>query len=146
MAAGVAIAGTLALCLSSVDPQNAPLRAHIPLTQAATHFSLEWTHSIEKTQWLERWQVVASPKPYLRLLNARIEASGAGMEIPDNAIWRNGGYEYAVNQDMSSVTLSHSPFTTQAQLCVGHRCRPLADWLPGLPAIQAVQLSACHTP
>ena len=146
MAIGAIAAGALALCLTSVGSQYAPLSAHIPFAREARTFSLEWTHSIEKTQWFEHWEVVAAPQPHLRLLRARIEASGAGMEIPDNAIFRNGGYEYPVNQDLPSVTLSHSPFAAQAALCVGKRCRPLADWLPGLPSIQAVTLSACHAP
>ena len=146
MAIGAVAAGALALCLTSFGSQDAPLSAQITFDHEARTFSLEWTHSIEKTQWFEHWEVVAAPQPHLRLLRARIEASGAGMEIPDNAIFRNGGYEYPVNQDLPSVTLSHSPFTAQAELCVGKRCRPLADWLPGLPSIQAVTLSACHAP
>ncbi len=146
MAIGAVAAGALALCLTSFGSQDAPLSAQITFDHEARTFSLEWTHSIEKTQWFEHWEVVAAPQPHLRLLRARIEASGAGMEIPDNAIFRNGGYEYPVNQDLSSVTLSHSPFTAQAALCLGKRCRPLADWLPGLPSIQAVTLSACHAP
>ena len=146
MAIGAVAAGALALCLTSFGSQDAPLSAQITFDHEARTFSLEWTHSIEKTQWFEHWEVVAAPQPHLRLLRARIEASGAGMEIPDNAIFRNGGYEYPVNQDLPSVTLSHSPFAAQAALCVGKRCRPLADWLPGLPSIQAVTLSACHPP
>jgi hypothetical protein len=146
MAIGAIAAGALALCLTSFGSQDAPLSAQITFDHEARTFSLEWTHSIEKTQWFEHWEVVAAPQPHLRLLRARIEASGAGMEIPDNAIFRNGGYEYPVNQDLPSVTLSHSPFTAQAELCVGKRCRPLADWLPDLPSIQAVTLSACHAP
>jgi hypothetical protein len=146
MAIGLVTAGALALCLTSVSLQDTPLNASIPVDPKDRNFSLEWIHSIEKTQWLEHWEVVAAPQPHLRLLRARIEASGAGMEIPNNAVFRNGGYEYPVDQDLSSVTLSHSPFTAQAKLCVGARCRPLADWLPGLPPIQAVTLSACHAP
>ena len=146
MAIGAVAAGALALCLTSFGSQDAPLSAQITFDHEARTFSLEWTHSIEKTQWFEHWEVVAAPQPHLRLLRARIEASGAGMEIPDNAVFRNGGYEYPVNQDLPSVTLSHSPFTAQAELCLGKRCRPLADWLPGLPSIQAVTLSACHAP
>jgi len=146
MAIEAVAAGALALCLTSFGAQDAPLSAQTTFDHEARTFSLEWTHSIEKTQWFEHWEVVAAPQPHLRLLRARIEASGAGMEIPDNAIFRNGGYEYPVNQDLPSVTLSHSPFAAQAALCVGKRCRALADWLPGLPSIQAVTLSACHAP
>ena len=52
MAIGAIGAGALALCLTSVGPQDAPLSAHIPFAHEAHAFSLEWTHSIEKTQWL----------------------------------------------------------------------------------------------
>ena len=146
MAGSAIAAGTLALCLNSMGAGGAPIQSVAPLDATSPAFTLTWMHSIEKTQWQEYWQVVTRPKPHLRLVSARIETSGAGMEIPDNAVWRNGGYDYTVNQDLDSVTLSHSPFTQQAQLCVGQDCRLLSNWLPGLPNIQAVTLTPCHAP
>jgi hypothetical protein len=52
------------------------------LTLAAASFTLSWTHSVEKTQWWEQWVV---QEKGLELVGASIEASGAGMELPDNA-------------------------------------------------------------
>lgn len=57
---------------------------------AASTFTLAWTHSVEKTRWEEDWQVGAAG---LRLIEARIEGSGAGMEPPvdavfDGRLWR----------------------------------------------------------
>ena len=128
-----ASAALAALCLSSSG-----LTAVLP-----THaFELQWMHSIEKTQWLEHWQVSTSE---LRLARASVATSGAGMDIPDHAVLVNGVYEYTVNLTMASVTLSHSPYTAQASLCINNRCQPLASWLPGLPEVAAVELRACDT-
>ena len=46
MAVEAIAAGALALCLTSVGPQDMPLSAHIPFAHEARTFSLEWTHSI----------------------------------------------------------------------------------------------------
>jgi len=131
MSASAALA---ALCLSS-----GALQASV----VTTAFELQWMHSIEKTQWLEHWEV--TPK-ILTLVRASIATSGAGMDIPDNAVLVNGVYEYPVNVQLGSVTLSHSPYTAQATLCINNHCQPLSNWLPGLPAIAAVELAACQRP
>lgn len=59
---------------------------------AITAFTLGWTHSVERVQWQEDWQV----KPAgLVLLEARVKGSGAGMEPPDDAILKDGWWVYA---------------------------------------------------
>lgn len=40
-------------------------------------FSLEWTHSIEKTGWREDWRVLPDG---MHLIRAAVRGSGAGME------------------------------------------------------------------
>ena len=145
MALGVAV-GALALCLAGTTPSGPTVTAQVPLSASDGAFTIQWMHSIEKTQWTEHWQVRAKPQPHLYLRDARIETSGAGMDIPDNAVWRDGGYTYDVQQTLTEVTLSHSPFTAQATLCSTQQCQQLADWLPGLPAIAAITLTACPTP
>lgn len=52
------------------------------VTFAAGVFTLSWTHSVEKTQWQERW--VATPQG-LVIREARVQGSGAGMEPGENA-------------------------------------------------------------
>lgn len=128
MSASAALA---ALCISSGTLQA---------TVTTATFELQWMHSIEKTQWLEHWEVTPQT---LTLVRASIATSGAGMDIPDNAVLVNGVYEYPVNVQLKGVTLSHSPYTAQATLCTDHNCKPLADWLPGLPAIAAIELKPC---
>ncbi|QXC48001.1 DUF1850 domain-containing protein [Agrobacterium salinitolerans] len=55
---------------------------------AASVFTLGWTHSVEKTQWQERW---AATSQGLLLEEARVQGSGAGMEPGENA-HREGGW------------------------------------------------------
>jgi hypothetical protein len=150
MPASVA-AGALALCLSSIGATGTAVTAQIPLDGKTQTFSIAWMHSIEKTQWTEQWMAIghsaSNTHPHLRLLRARIETSGAGMEIPEGAVLRHGGYDYEVQKDLPSVTLSHSPFTAQATLCAAGECRVLTNWLKGLPKIAAVELTPCtHQP
>ncbi|WP_245413609.1 DUF1850 domain-containing protein [Mangrovicella endophytica] len=58
---------------------------------AVSAFTLSWTHSVEKTHWQETW--TASPDG-LRVIEARIEGSGAGMDPPPDAVLRDGAYVY----------------------------------------------------
>ena len=96
MSASAALA---ALCISS-----GVLSAVVPTTA----FGLQWMHSIEKTQWFEQWTVTPHT---LVLERARVATSGAGMDIPDNAVLVDGVYRYDVNLEVQRVTLSHSPYT-----------------------------------
>jgi len=54
-------------------------------------FTLSWTHSVEKTEWLETWLV--SPAG-LEIVEARVKGSGAGMEPPEGAALENGWWVY----------------------------------------------------
>jgi hypothetical protein len=44
---------------------------------AVSSFTLAWEHSVERTAWVETWQVEPAG---LRLVEARVRGSGAGME------------------------------------------------------------------
>lgn len=61
------------------------------LSLAASEFTLDWTHSVARTQWWERWQVSAGG---LELREARITGAGAGMEPPPDAVWRDGAWHF----------------------------------------------------
>lgn len=58
---------------------------------AGAGFTLAWTHSVEKTRWEEEWKVTAGG---LQVVEARVESSGAGMEPPQSAIFKNGWWVY----------------------------------------------------
>ena len=54
---------------------------------ATGDFTLSWTHSVERTEWRERWSVAADG---LRLSEARVRGSGAGMDPGDGALLVDG--------------------------------------------------------
>lgn len=58
---------------------------------AASLFTLSWTHSVEKILWEEDWRLVPAG---LELVEARVRGSGAGMEIPDGAVLKDGAWAY----------------------------------------------------
>ena len=58
---------------------------------AATAFSLSWTHSVEKTVWSENWIVQGNA---LKVVEASVEGSGAGIELPENAVLRDGRWAW----------------------------------------------------
>ena len=96
---------------------------------AATHFDLSWTHSIEKVRWEEHWRV---SRQGLVIEQAAVRGSGAGMEPPDGAVWREGAWWYRpALPAQPSLTLAASPFTPDHTLCVEQTCKPLAEWIGG---------------
>lgn len=61
------------------------------LALAASTFTLSWTHSVQRIEWWERWEVSAEG---LRPVEARVAGSGAGIEPPPDALWRADGWHY----------------------------------------------------
>jgi hypothetical protein len=59
---------------------------------AASMFTLGWTHSVEKTRWEEDWRLAGAG---LEIVEARVQGSGAGMEVPEGAVLRDGWWTYA---------------------------------------------------
>ncbi|WP_442771579.1 DUF1850 domain-containing protein [Paenirhodobacter enshiensis] len=52
------------------------------LAFAVSTFTLSWTHSVQRTEWWERWEVTEAG---IRPVEARVTSSGAGMEAPEGA-------------------------------------------------------------
>jgi hypothetical protein len=96
---------------------------------AAPAFTLAWTHSIEKIRWEEDYRIEGT---MLRIEEARIRGSGAGMEPPQGAVLRDGAWHYRpAIAPVPQLTLARSTYTTDYELCVpGSNCRPLSDWIP----------------
>jgi hypothetical protein len=108
---------------------------------AVNAFTLAWMHSIEKTRWEEDWRIEGS---LLRVVAARIEGSGAGMEPPADALLRDGRWHYRPSLPaLPKVLLSHSPYAGSYELCVDGVCQPIAHYLPGLPREATLIFSAC---
>lgn len=138
--AGALIAG----CTSMV---TAPTRSAICLSSGANrvvlpanHFTLSWTHSIEKIAWDEDWRLDADA---LVLVEARVRGSGAGMEPAPGARLIDGVWHYTVARRESALLLAHSPYVAGYTLCAAGRCQPMIEWLPYLPPITQVRFHAC---
>ena len=96
---------------------------------ATAQFTLAWTHSIEKIRWEEDYRIEGT---MLRLGEARIRGTGAGMEPPDGAVLRDGVWHYhPALPALHELTLARSTYTADYELCIpGAPCRPLSDWIP----------------
>lgn len=100
------------------------LLAGKPLALASGLFMLGWTHSVEKSAWLELWQVQG---PELVLMEARVRGSGAGMEPGEGAVLVDGWWRWSPATRLLSLTLAASGATGQGwRLCADGRCRTLA--------------------
>lgn len=109
---------------------------------AANSFTLGWTHSIEKILWEEDWRVTPSA---LVLEEGRVRGSGAGMEPPPGARFEDGVWHYRADRRLPRLTLTHSPWAQGYRLCLAGACRPLAEYLPGLPDVAFIELLPCPT-
>jgi len=104
-------------------------------------FTLAWMHSIEKIRWEEDWRV---DRASLQIVGARVRGTGAGMEPPPDARYANGAWHYTPSVGaQETVLLAHSPYTAGYELCLSGACRPLIDWLPGIPDTATIVLRAC---
>ncbi|MGN6388349.1 MAG: DUF1850 domain-containing protein [Burkholderiaceae bacterium] len=110
-----------ALCLAA-----AGLAVTLPLQT----FTLAWTHSIEKIRWEEDYKIVGNT---LVLTEARIRGSGAGMDPPDGAVFKDGVWHYKpALPPLPRLHLARSPFTVDYTLCWNGTCHPMAE-LAGPP-------------
>ena len=126
----------MSLCLA------APLLA---ITLTADVFTLAWTHSVEKTEWRERWQVRGDA---LVLQEARVRGSGAGMEPPEGSVLQDGWWVYRADLHVPLLRLAASGATGSGwRLCTeADGCRELETALATdgrLPAWMEVRPGAC---
>jgi hypothetical protein len=118
------------------------LIAGLLLAPLGDQLTLRWTHSVQKTLWEEDYRAAAGG---LRLVEARVRGSGAGMEPPADAVLQDGAWHYAPALPLlPRVALRHSPHVAPYVVCARDRCRPLPDWLPGLADDTVVELAPCE--
>ncbi len=84
------------------------LAGAMTLALAGPGFSLHWTHSVEKVEWIEDWQVQGRA---LRLERARVKGSGAGMEPGDGATLQDGWWTWAPGTVVPELHLAASGAT-----------------------------------
>lgn len=104
---------------------------------ALASFTLAWTHSVEKVRWEEDWELSDAG---LRIVEARVKGSGAGMEVPDGAVLRDGVWHYVPSlPPQRELLLARSGATAGSwELCAEGRCREI-----GAGAGAAVRIAAC---
>ncbi|NMA99488.1 MAG: DUF1850 domain-containing protein [Phyllobacteriaceae bacterium] len=109
------------------------------LTFLAGSFSLTWIHSVEKTEWVEHWQVEGDR---LALVSARVKGPGAGIDLPPDAVWEEGGWTYRpALPPLSQINLAASGTTPSGwQFCTEDKCMEL-----GATAGAATSIWAAHT-
>lgn len=105
------------------------------LALAANSFTLSWTHSVEKTEWVEEWVIVDEK---LKVVAASVQGSGAGIDLPENAIRTDEGWRYTPDlPPMETLVMAASGATVSAwTLCANGECLelgtvptdPLALW------------------
>jgi hypothetical protein len=96
---------------------------------AATAFTLSWTHTIEKTLWVESWMVT---RQALVLTEVKIKGSGAGMEPPAEARLVDGWYVWHPDdQQRPAISLRRAPEAGDWTFCASSvPCAPLGKILP----------------
>lgn len=122
----------LCLALAAQSAAYPPAAATAQAFIAGQHFTLTWSHSIEKIRWEEDYTVHARHKdqPSLSLESARVRGSGAGMEPPEDAKLVNGWYVYTPQGTLPpALRLTRSPYTADYTLCADGRCQPMSHWL-----------------
>lgn len=104
-------------------------------------FTLAWTHSIEKIRWEEDYRVVDR---HLKLDEARIRGSGAGMEPPDGALLKSGVWHYQpALPAQPRLRLARSSYVADYQLCWNGRCWPMADIAGPVDIASEVEIFPC---
>lgn len=101
--------------------------------------TLSWTHSIEKTRWEED---VRLGRDGLTIVEARLAASGAGMEPPPEARFEGGLWRWSPDRPpLRRLILRRSGDTEDWTICVDTRCQKVGGMLPG--AADPVTIAAC---
>lgn len=108
----------MALCIAAAGPV---------IRIASLVFTLSWTHSVQKTIWAEDWMVTPAG---LVISEARIESTGAGMEMPDSAIFDGRVWRWKPTlAPLTELQLRRSDAVPEGyQLCTPQDgCRAIAD-------------------
>src|SRR5512141_874690 len=104
----------VALALSSVVLARLPERV-----------TLGWEHTVEKTRWEEDY---ALRDGRLVLVEARIQGTGAGMEIPPGAVLAGGMWHYRpALPPLPDVRFTNSLLPHGYDVCFEHRCVRLRE-------------------
>jgi hypothetical protein len=103
-------------------------------------FTLAWTHSVERSEWQEDWRATDAG---LVIDEVRIEATGAGMEPPEDAVREGRFYvSHPAPTPLRAVWLRRSGATADWRVCRDGGCRPMGDLVPA--DADPVKLTLCE--
>ena len=107
---------------------------------AISAFTLSWTHSVEKTEWREHWELTPAG---LELAEAAVKGSGAGMDPGPDAVLREGWWVWEPGlAPQQRISLAASGATGRGwTLCHDGGCMEV-----GAAAGDAVILEPCPEP
>lgn len=102
---------------------NCLIAGGVVLSLTSPGFSLHWTHSVEKVEWVEDWRILPDG---LQLAQARVKGSGAGMEPGADAALTDGWWVWSPDTEVPELRLAASGATGAGwRLCDGPACREL---------------------
>lgn len=106
-------------------------------------FTLAWSHTVEKIRWEEDYRVTVDG---LALGEARVKGSGAGMEIPENAVRGDGVWRYQrALPPLQPLRLARTPEAGDYELCFDAACHAFSEWLgPPRRDCPSVELWSCR--
>lgn len=105
---------------------------------AAAAFTLSWTHSVERVRWEEDWRLTLAG---LEIVEARVKGSGAGMDVPEDAVLTDGVWRYAPKlPPQARLLLARSGATGEGwRVCGDGACRTV-----GATADAPAEIRACR--
>jgi hypothetical protein len=97
----------------------------VVLARLPDRVTLSWEHSVEKTRWEEDYALVEGR---LILEEARVQGTGAGMEIPDGASFEGGTWHYHPElPPLPEVRFTNSLLPRGYDICFEGRCVRLRE-------------------
>ena len=105
-------------------------------------FTLAWQHTVQKVRWEEDYRIQGRR---LLLETARVQGTGAGMEIPDGAYFARGHWQYHPRLSLGVLRLARTPEAGDYQLCLASVCTSMTDWVgPPSQEAPAIELWVCN--
>lgn len=123
-----------------MDPICLLVAGVVRATLPTTEFTLTWEHSVQKTQWEERYRVDGDG---LLLFEARVQGSGAGMDPPPGAILAAGVWTWNPQRRLHALRITRSDYSADYRLCWVGSCRELATMIGPTPEGAAVDIQPC---